>query len=164
VPLLARDGIQAPPDNATLWRYADLATVAGLFRTKRLRLSRLDSFPDKWEGLVRRVTKGPLRSANSEDFVGGYSYLHGDTQSPDRARATALCWCRSEFDNAALWERFGRDNLGIALKTTVGWLRRMLDGSTLDLLFGNVRYIATLDRDEPGTNAPDTFFVKDRSY
>jgi hypothetical protein len=142
----------------------DFPTFVGVMRTQRFRLARLDVFTDRWEGMVRRVVRGPLLSANSDSVVGRRSFLDEDADRPDRRRACASCWCRSGFESAAFWERYGRDGLGICIKTRVSRLHALLKESKEEILFGNVRYIDTRDDEEPVAGPPISLFVKDRAF
>jgi hypothetical protein len=164
MPILDVPSFTQPRDEALLWRYVDLAEYVTILRTQKFRFARLDSFPDRWEGVSRAVTARDLRSGNAGPIVGRHTYVKTDLDTPERKHASVLCWCHSEFENATFWQRYSPTNLGIALKTRVGRFKKLLAASTHDVVFGNVGYVDIRGMSPTPNDVPRRFFLKDRSY
>lgn len=164
MPIVEVPNLRVPDPSAKLWRYVDLAELVTTMRTQRFRFARLDTFVDPWEGMVRTVESRTLRSANSERIVGRHTYVRGELDDPERMNASALCWCRSAFENATFWQRYSPSNLGLAFVTTAGHLRNLLSASARDIYFGDAMYCDLRGMGQTPQDLPRRLFVKDESY
>lgn len=164
MPLLQHPNLVGPDDRDLLWRYLDFPAFASMMLQGRLRFSRMDTFPDRWEGLVRRVEERALRSANGTETIGRTRSVIGDLDAPERRESVALCWCRSEFENAMLWDRYGSQGLAVAIVTTARRLRSLLEASSWKIWFGSVQYVDVRGFDLTPNGVPERLFLKDRSY
>ena len=164
MPVLQSPHVKDPDDHDVLWRYVDFPTFVSTMLRKRLRFARMDSFPDRWEGILRRVEKRALRSGNTDVILGTTSSVTGDLDTPERKQSVAICWCRSPFENAMFWDLYRADHLGIALVTTARRLRSLLEASSWKIWFGTVQYIDVRGFDATETTVPARLFLKDRSF
>lgn len=114
--------------SAYLWRYVDLAKFVHLIATRTLHFTRIDQFKDKFEGSY------PLR--NLRDWERKYPEV-GDFKHY-RKFACVSCWYESIHESAAMWEIYGKNGQGIAIRSTRERLKESLDDDTL--FFENVKY------------------------
>jgi len=131
-----------------LWRYVDLAKFIRLIATRTLHFTRIDQFKDKFEGSY------PLR--NLRDWEQKYPEV-GDFKHY-RKFACVSCWYESIHESAAMWEIYGKDGQGIAIRT----IRERLEESLQDdgLIFEGVKYIDFL-REKANISTPyDAFLCK----
>lgn len=119
--------LDTPPDETVIWRYMSLeAFLALLFAG--LYCCRISRFEDPWEGRwpgsIRKKLKAYLKISDIE---------------PLRNELFANCWHESTHESAALWSQYGRS--AIAVRSTVGRLKRAVQRSTHKIYIGRVRYL-----------------------
>src|SRR5262245_30898713 len=135
------------PENTPVWRYLSLSGLIATIKTRQLRLTRVDTFQDRFEGSVTK------REMDDQDllFSGAESRRHmmnsisthfqgmGRVEPLDedpwlrmtrlrRARtrsAHASCWSHGD-KSEPLWRLYCADDgcagVGVALRTTLGQL------------------------------------------
>jgi hypothetical protein len=131
-----------------LWRYLDFAKFVHLIATKTLHFTRIDQFKDKFEGSY------PVK--NIKDWERKYPDV-GDFKHY-RKFACVSCWYESIHESAAMWEMYGKDGQGIAIRSTEERIRGSFDDD--DLVFARVKYIDFLRR-KARINIPyDAFLYK----
>lgn len=152
-----------PEDTETLWRYIDFTQFVSILEGNQLWFSAADNFTDKWEGgltkrQVERISKNiPSFIDKSVDSV---------RQLYDALRATTYisCWHYRKGETAAMWELYNDRGKEVAIKTTVGGLRKAVRW-TDDMKMGCVEY---KDYDSGGNLFPVTrnspFFHKRLSF
>lgn len=105
-----------------------------LVMTQSLYVRRIDQLDDKWEGtspqglLDRYVFADQESSSAPEDptkLLNNLYYIN--------------CWHRSDYESAALWKLYA-EHAGIAIRTTIGDLKKSLSGVTRDVYIGAVEY------------------------
>jgi hypothetical protein len=147
---------QPPPDdNASIWRYTDLAKLVFLLHTKSLHFTRLDCFEDRFEGaLPKRYVEG-LREARDEDRAkhpelwktlesfGQVTTSATQAYQESRPRTAVNCWHQNEYESAAMWSQYVRSSDGVAIRSTYRRLINAFDAEddSLLILIGMVQYI-----------------------
>jgi hypothetical protein len=132
------------PDNTPVWRYLNLSAVIATIKTRKLRLTRLDTFKDPFEGSVPKkqmeeqdlLLIGAESRRNMMNAVAAHHPGMPSVMPPDedawaritrlrRARtraAHASCWSYGE-ESEALWRLYctddGNKGVGVALRTTL---------------------------------------------
>jgi len=190
------------PDHACLWRYVPLKTLffyltENLFIPSISKLQKNDPFEGRflfdteWFNTVMRERYGE-NFDELEDWI--YSMLctseekhHIDLNKDyPNYRATfieqhyfrflrktryAWCWFLSSSESAAMWNTYGKH--GVAIETTVGKVRRVLEKTTFDFEFGQMFYIhvcggqttdVNLEQDDEREFVLKPHFLKRREY
>lgn len=129
---------EIPDDDEALWRYIDFTQFISILETEQLWFSAASGFTDKWEGgLTERQVERISESIPSfiENDVDSVRRLY------DALRATTYisCWHHRDEETAAMWEFYNDRGKEVAIKTTVGKLRRALRVSD-DMIMGCVEY------------------------
>jgi streptogramin lyase len=126
---------ETPDDNLTLWRYIDLAKLISMLRHRSIFFARLDSQTDRFEGsLLSRTldddteTLLPLAIRGRPELRPHFDVMRSSL-SNFRPRALMSCWHASDHESAAMWDLYAETNHGIAVRTTVGRLRRSIDSA-----------------------------------
>lgn len=127
-----------PDDDDALWRYIDFTQLISILETKSLWFSAASGFTDKWEGgLTERQVE------QISDSIPSFVENGADTvrQLYDALRATTYisCWHHRDEETASMWELYNDRGKEVAIKTTVGDLRRALRWSD-DMIMGCVEY------------------------
>jgi hypothetical protein len=157
-----------PPDDTPVWRYLDFARFMALLESASLWFARADSFSDRYELAVPAADMPAARSgaagilADSRTRDGIVRYLAATTGRPRtelaglpdsevaglllRFASQALyvsCWQEDEDESAGMWESFVQGNNGVAVRTTLGALRGVLDAGSADrdVFLGRVEYL-----------------------
>lgn len=149
---------EAPPPNATIWRYCDLPKLVMLLSTGRLWFSRADVLGDPHEGALPEmmVRARDYMIGMTEAQVGRPWVVAPGLDSPaDAARITVRstfvsCWNLSRLENYSLWAVYGK---GVAIKSTYGALRDSFLRTPETVYIGRVRYIDYRKDSFPDGNA-----------
>ena len=127
-----------PEDDEALWRYIDFTQFISILETENLWFSAASGFTDKWEG--------GLTEYQVEQIADNVpSFIENDMDSVrrlyDALRETTYisCWHYRDEETAAMWELYNDRGKEVAIKTTVGGLRRTLRWSD-DMVMGCVEY------------------------
>jgi hypothetical protein len=163
MPVVPHDKQLEPSDDAELWRFLKLEHFKDLIANEELYFRRTDTYKadDPNEGLP---TDRYLRNA-----LGLQPYLLEDElqlnhhQASNRLHSECYylsCWNLSNDDSRLrMWYRYAPS--GVAIRTTYGRLRSVLDGFVDDVHLGQVRYG---DRAMTGYNALQILFTKGENY
>jgi hypothetical protein len=131
---VSSSSVKTPSDDTIVWRYLRLERFLTLIDSKKLRLSRLDSLRDPWEG---RWPKAIAEHWGKGPFDGKRMIF-----DPEQYRQVlfANCWHASQYESAALWYIYS-GRAGIAIKSTVGNLKAaLIDNSRPAFYIGAVQY------------------------
>jgi len=130
MPYRTHSALNVPIDSAVpIWRYFDVSRLLTVLQDKALWFARADQLGDPWEGSISAAT----------------FELHGDSV-PRIAKAWQLktavnCWHMNEHESAAMWDRYGRSHVGVAIRSTVQRLIDSLQSSPQDVFLAAVSYI-----------------------
>jgi hypothetical protein len=126
-------------DDDVVWRYMRLERFLDLISTGKLRVGRLDSFRDPWEG---RWPEPIMKKFGNMD-LSKVSFKQRFILDPDLYRTTvfANCWHASPHESAALWQIYSQ-NSGLAIRSTIGRLKAALGKNPKPHFFiGKVSYV-----------------------
>ena len=129
----------------------DLARFISLIDSGELHFTQAALMKDKWEGTY---------GAKAEDEAGFIKWVRENPLSPSMYLS---CWHLSEYQSAAMWEIYQRDNRGVAVKTTWGDLKGSLLGG-ISITGGRVHYVDYAELDMNDTNALAPFVYKRLSF
>ena len=131
-------------ENDTIWRYYDLSKFIHFLLSKKLYLTRIDKFQDKYEGelpledylknmheLLERLSF--VNDLKREDM---WSFLEIQNKLP----IFASCWHLNPIENFAMWKIYLSTNEGVAIKTKIGDLISSIKNPT-GLIYGKVNYL-----------------------
>ncbi len=160
--------LSVPPDDTPLWRYLDFARFMALLDSASLWFARADTFSDPYELAVPALDVPAARAgaaailADRRTREGVLRYLAAVAEQPGtelaglpdaeiaglllRFASQALyisCWQQNEDESAGMWESFVQGNNGVAVRTTLGALRHVLDAGSADrdVFLGRVEYL-----------------------
>lgn len=143
-------------NDTAIWRYMDLGKFLSLIQTSQLWFSHTSKFDDPYEGRYSKEAAEDIQREKlgieepSEEDTGFFM--------EDDADDYVSCWNRKENQSVGLWELYNEGNNGVAIKTTVGELKRSVDVLPEDEIdhqmeFGKVKYHVTGDEPQ-GYYAP----------
>lgn len=130
MPMESQSYLQMPPDSCVLWRYMDLPKFLALLQHASLHFCRADRFEDGWEGACNDADRKMEWFGQVSRYVKSNKYLH-----------FVHCWHRGHHESAAMWKLYGHEGSNIAIRTSVGRLRKALSTSEHHILGGNVAYV-----------------------
>jgi hypothetical protein len=150
------EGVEDPPDDTVIWRYLSFFSFEELVRLKKLRFHRADRFQDPLEGTLTEKEMEERRAASGLSPLEKLSVL-------TRQFAFVSCWRESDHESMAMWERYNRGEGTVAIKSTVGRLKSLLQKQREMCCVGKVNYVhrPTYSEQEVG---PTVVFRKDISY
>lgn len=145
--------IEAPPQNAILWRYMDFTKYISLLDRRALFFARADTLDDPYEGSVTAAT--PRLPG---EHTGGLVAL----RRAMRSNIFVNCWHESDNESAAMWKLYARD-AGIAVRSTFTSLARSIQ-TEHSIYIGRVKYIDYVADPMPTKNIFTPFLHKRRSF
>lgn len=161
---------EIPKDDSVIWRFLDLAKFISLLKEKALYMTRADKFEDQFEGAV--CTLGDSDKYD-EALIDYYSEcLDGKPVSEQliqnehyaiqmiRKNSFLNCWFEGSYESVAMWKLYasGRDAKGVAIKTTVGRLKKAI-GRIVEI--GRISYV---DYSKEWPNANEALWRKRLSF
>jgi hypothetical protein len=114
-----------------VWRYVTYPVYLELLRTRTLHFTRVDRLDrdDPYEG--RFLLPGEWAQMQER--------RRREVPNPARSQFAVSCWCAADGERTSLWERYAAP-FGVALKTTLGRLRRALRAHGDGVHVGSVVY------------------------
>ena len=157
---------ELPPDDALLWRYMDITKFLSLLNFQALFFARSDKLGDPFEGSFSKVNVS-LRPHiyrfdaipdAEEHFSNFYRIMRRFRQF-----VVVNCWHWNQYESAAMWNRYAKDNYGLALRTDCKSLSRCL-AVNRNVKIGKVKYLdySTTFIQESDPMAP--FMCKRKSF
>ncbi len=122
---------------APLWRYMDFTKFVAMLVKKALHLSRVDKLGDAFEGSFPDLPR--FLGLFDEQDRQRYCDMKRKSESA-RKFYYASCWHGNDGEMDAMWKVYVRGNEGIAIRTTVGRLKKALEDATESLWIGEVKY------------------------
>ena len=138
-----RPHFETPPDELSLWRYMDVGRFLALLFNKAIYFSRKGDLDDPWEGAVpplgvRRAVRDLYRSEENVRFVEESVHETGEAVA---ARAVISCWHANDRESVAMWRLYTSGAEGVAIQTTIGRLKKVLEQEPCSVTIAYVRYI-----------------------
>jgi hypothetical protein len=134
-----------PPAGSRLWRYMAWSRCQWLVTERRLLMSSLPSFDDKFEGKTPTRVAEALSKALAEAKTDGDRAIIAGNIEKLRHFAAAFyshyfvsCWHLNDVESAAMWGAYTKTPESVAIRTTIEALRRELPWF---VEIGQVRYI-----------------------
>lgn len=144
-------GLKATNGNRIIWRYMSLDKFIDLITYQELHFTNANHMTDKYEGVLpRKTAAAKMRRLESE----GMSSIRSIRSAVDEYESdwkrykdiTALsCWSMSRTESYALWKIYlGGSSAGVALKTTVGSLKKAIktdpESNSIHINVGEIEY------------------------
>ena len=122
-----------------LWRYMDFLKFVDLLQRSSLWFTRLDQFPDPYEGALTKPTAEFFAEVRSRTgFRGGINH------EKFRKIRCVNCWHMSEYESAAMWELYSKV-AGVAIRSRITRLERAfpaeVTGGSWGIRSNGVRYV-----------------------
>lgn len=163
----AKPSFVVPDEHTTIWRYMDFTKFVSLLDKKALYFTRSDKFDDKFEGAI----PDPTIKARKALVLGLETQLAEETlkvmsQGSREVRKWIFinCWHINSIESAAMWQLYGQENKGIAIRSTFARLRDSSSSSDYDIQIGMINYIDYARDIIPEGNAFHALFCKRRSF
>lgn len=122
-----------PKDSVIVWHYFSLSKFIGLLESSKLYFSRQDQFDDSGEGRL---------SQSDKVFLSKYGSIAEHIESDEVGCYYANCWTASKSDEYVLWHTYASLTDGIAIKSTVGRIKKALDANDeRGVYIAKVKYI-----------------------
>jgi hypothetical protein len=137
-----------PSDDQVIWRYFDFPKFASLIFEEALWFSRVDYLTDKYEG--------EMPHENADEFVENLRRIDPNMSFNERLKrglneikniskfkqyTYVSSWSMNKEESFALWKIYlNNSKQGIAIKTTVGNIRKSFISQDLDCVIGQVEY------------------------
>ena len=153
-----------PEENITLWRYMNFSSLCEMLIHDFIPLININKFSDKSEGaiirsilpklLIERTNYYEILSEKDTiDYIISKYFRHTYVSS----------WCKTETENAAMWDRYTHRNEGVAIKTNAKLLINSIKQYEDDHKITPHQQFSDeyLNSIKPKTNNPQGLFIPD---
>ncbi|MCY3742677.1 MAG: DUF2971 domain-containing protein [Candidatus Poribacteria bacterium] len=141
------EGITPPENDDILWRFMDFEKFVNILTSDSLFFTRADKFEDPYEGykpeaikLIQKEAAHQVKNSNTSEVS---EIFDGDSQEKFlenwRRYVMCNCWYNGEEQSIAMWKIYAARKSGIAIKTTVGNLKKSLSNKS-DVFIGKMNY------------------------
>lgn len=139
----------------------DFVTYVSILENRKLFFRRSDKFDDKYEGSTPQ--------ANIDKYKGAFSKIYKlavETRKWQKKWIYINCWHMNDYESAAMWKLYGRNEASIAIQSTYARLKKdLLQGEfSKNIHFGFVNYIDYKKDCIPDDNLLWPLFHKRRSF
>ena len=124
-----------PPDDTVVWRYIDFVKLIDLLENSRLWFTRVDSLDDPREGGLTDLELKQLQCAPPE--VAEHNRYVFESS---RREIFVNCWTEN-YESMAMWDLYAQTPGSVAVKSTVGQLKRALAGADSKFHIARVEYL-----------------------
>jgi len=141
------EGYTRPDDQASVWRFMDLAKLVSIIATETLHFVRLDEFQDPYEGippLGNRISEFDLLDLPEEQRAKIVADTNRNTRNlAEKARQIIFvnCWSVNEHESAAMWKLYVSGSEGVAIRSNCGRLKNAFSKSLQEIDIAEVKYI-----------------------
>lgn len=116
----------------------DFAKFVDLLVSRTLWFSRVDRLGDPWEGLLTQSEFNRLskRSPNPASYF-----------EKSRSLNFVNCWQQTDRESMAMWDLYGEDASGFAIRSTVGLLKAAVASAQLPIYISRLKYVDWMRHD-----------------
>jgi hypothetical protein len=155
--------VETPPDDAVVWRFLDFARFLALIERSSLWFARADLLGDPREGEFTDVELSHLQELPPSSPAGAGAGRVVASFRKTRRQCFVNCWYKSQHESNARWKRYATGGGGIAVKSSVGAIKRSLK-SNQRILIGSVRYLDWAEESTWSLNVYSMVFRKHIGY
>ncbi len=131
-----------PSDFTTIWRYMTFTKLLAMLNEEALFFCRLDQLNDRWEGVFpREMLKYWANSLGIAFQSKKPSSLKEWFTKRIIPTHFISCWYISDYESDAMWRLYTNHDDGIAIKSTIGALKKTLELSQERVWIGQVKYV-----------------------
>lgn len=138
MPYVNDSNVVTPDDSTEIWRYMDFTKYVDMLDSQTMYFTLANDLKDPYECSLYPFLSRSLRQ----------SCENGDPMREDIKTMLNLfpkiffvnCWHISKTESAALWQIYLKSNEGIAIKTTVGFLKKAVSNCSKSVQIGKVIY------------------------
>ena len=148
------------PDQDTLriWRFMDFTKFVSLLEESALFFATLSTFTDPLEGYLSKPTVEKIslvpEGLSDEDRrrweLAVRSHVH--FYRCGREYVLVSCWHLNEYESAAMWGLHVKRGEGVAVRSTIGRMKRAFEAESEVVYIGKVNYVDYAEEEVPTGN------------
>lgn len=112
------------PNETIIWKYMDLFKYLDLIKSKKLFLSRIDTFHDKYEG--KGLSREEIHTAFDVSPTDKFTQAIISSNEMLKKISYVSSWHINDNESSVMWDAYSNNNGGIAIKSTVGALKQSI--------------------------------------
>lgn len=132
---------QPSSDDISLWKYMDFTKFMALVTYQKIFLCRSDLFDDPYEGTFPRKIIEYVHNMNESDIdesTSEYIKQMYTFNKNVRKHTYISCWHANDFESAAMWDLYSKNDASVAIETTYVDIKNLLPP---EAMIGLVKYI-----------------------
>ena len=150
---------EIPPEDADLWRYMDFTKFVSLLDQQALFFARGDLLDDPFEGTFPKANAAVRPQLFRQQITDEEMRTYLDIFRKSRPSILLNCWHENDYESAAMWKLYSKDNAGIAIRTNFRiFTLSLIDNQ--DIYVGRVKYIDYDSTAIPESGLIDPFLYK----
>jgi hypothetical protein len=164
--MIKQSKILSLPENieAPLWRYMSIEKLESLLKESALYFRRADLFEDPLEGTQSLATIKNRPSFFAEAKESWINKTMPMFDARTRKCVYVNCWHNNDTESIYMWDKYTKENKGIAIKSSLNRIRRAILDREREFLINPVRYINYEKEHTSDANSFYAFFCKEASY
>ncbi len=117
-------------DSKTTWRFLKFPAFVSILQTRQMFLSRLENLEDPYEGRFTETVKCRFPK-----------HVVGASEHFSKRNLCVNCWHLSENESAAMWAIYSESGTGVAIRSTIGRMKKSLHVEPRDVSMCEVQYV-----------------------
>jgi hypothetical protein len=165
MPFQEKPDIVTPPDDTVVWRYLSFFAFVEMIQRGKLRFTRADKFKDPLEGTQTDAEISAIRVqfANKDLKLKDVPIpLLANHMAPILSYVS--CWREGDQESMAMWDLYSRGNGTVAVASTIGLIKEVLQQESQLCSMGRVKYIPWATHRDADIDPLSICFRKDSSY
>jgi hypothetical protein len=136
MPYAFHPDLRTPPNSTVLWRYMDFARFVAMIESRSLWFTRLDQLEDPLEGTHTDAELTWIRQKNKKKHANQLIRVFRQA----RKEVFVNCWRSGSAESLAMWDLYGKGTGIVAVKSTVGLLKKAVSSSGRAVFISKTRY------------------------
>lgn len=101
-----------------LWRYIPYSRLVQAIEEEAIYFSHISDMPDKWEGLLTKLTREIFFKSEISNYNGDIKTAHGSVHNYEEFRNNFYinCWHMSDHESYLMWKAYGNRECAIQTK------------------------------------------------
>lgn len=144
MPYIESKKFNTPNDETVIWHFMNFPEFCSILVHDKLFFTRADCFDDPWEGAWpsyyhdRKFWQSHL-SGNQKHIDNIVDFFNKSLNS--RKQFAVSCWHMNTSESEPFWKLYSNQKFGIAIKSTIGSLKKAVENSGWPVKIGAIEYI-----------------------
>ena len=144
MPYIENKKFHTPDDDTVIWHFMNFPEFCSILVHEKLFFTRSDCFDDPWEGAWPKYYHDKTFWIEHQGIPQGQveSIISFFDKSLDKRKQFAVsCWHMNPHESEPFWKLYSNQAFGVAIKSTIGDLKKSVDKSGWPINIGAIEYV-----------------------